>query len=426
MAYSTITQIRAREIINGRGIPAVQAEITTSGGLRVWASAPSGTSTSSHEVLELRDGGPRFMGKGVLKAVEQIKRTIAPRLVGMDVTDQWGIDQAMIELDGTPQKSRLGGNALTAVSLAAAKAGATSLGLEVFRYLGGTRATAIPVMCPNLISGSPTAGNALDFEDYLIVPFGFSSVAESLCASVEVFHTLHDLLKARYGLIAQITALAPPVETSEAAMQFMMEAIDRAGYAGRIGLGIDAAIGQLYDEKRGVYKLRRGDLNTGELIAHYRELMAKYPILFIEDGLWEDDVTGFAEMRRQLDCLVVGDDLFASDAARLTAAAAQGAANAILLKVNQVGTVSEALNTANTAQTLKYDVVASVRSGETDDPVQADLAVAVQAKLMKIGCPLRGEMVTKYNRLMHIEELLGKQANFRGREFSTGCLVRTT
>jgi enolase len=194
MAHCTITQIHAREIINGRGIPAVQAEITTSSGLRVWASAPSGTSTSSHEVLELRDGGSRFMGKGVLKAVQQIERTIAPRLVGMDVTDQWGIDRAMIELDGTPQKSRLGGNALTAVSLAAAKAGATALGIEVFRYLGGTRATTIPVMCPNLISGSPTAGNALDFEDYLIVPFGFSSVAESLRASVEVFHTLHDLL----------------------------------------------------------------------------------------------------------------------------------------------------------------------------------------------------------------------------------------
>jgi enolase len=418
MGEATIASVSAREILNGRGIPAVEVEVVTSAGLRASASSPSGVSTSAHEAIEVRDGGDRYRGRGVLRAVENVERAIGPRLQGMVVADQWAVDQAMIELDGTPLKSRLGGNAITAVSLAVAKAGAASAGLEVFRYLGGARAGALPVMCPNLLSGSPTAGNALDFEDYLIVPFGFSSVAESLRAGTEVFYALHERLRSRFGLIPQITALAPPLETSEEALDCLVQAIGEAGYAGRIGLGIDAAAGQLYDESTGRYALRRGNLTASELIEHYAELCRRYPILFIEDGLQENDFGGFAEMRRRLTCLVVGDDLFASSAARLARAAQEQAANAILLKVNQVGTVSEALVTANAAQALKYDVVASVRSGETDDAVQVDLAVAGQALLMKVGAPIRGEMVTKYNRLMAIERRLGGQARFRGREVS--------
>ncbi len=418
MREVTIAAVSAREILNGRGIPAVEVELITSEGQRVSASSPSGVSTSSHEAIEIRDGGARFRGKGVLKAVENVERIIGPRLQGVVVTDQWAADRAMIELDGTPQKSRLGGNAITAASLAVAKAGARSAGLEVYRYLGGARAGSLPVMCPNLISGSPTAGNDLDFEDYLIVPFGFPSVAESLRAGTEVFHALHEKLRSRFGLIPQITALAPPLQTSEEALDCLVQAIGEAGYEGQIGLGIDAAIGQLYDQASGRYSLRSGKLTASELIDHYAGLIRRYPILFIEDGLMENDFTGFAEMRRQLPCLVVGDDLFASSSVRLAKAAQEQAANAILLKVNQVGTVSEALVTANTAQALKYDVVASVRSGETDDAVQVDLAVAGQAKLMKVGAPIRGEMVTKYNRLMQIERQLGGQASFRGREFS--------
>jgi enolase len=418
MVRATIAAVKAREILNGRGVPAVEVEVITDQGIRACSSSPSGTSTSSHEAIDIRDGGVRYLGKCVLKAVENAERVIGPRLLGMEVTDQWGVDRAMIELDGTPQKSRLGGNTLTAVSLAVAKAGAAALGLEVYRYLGGVRAAAIPVMCPNLVSGSPTAGNELDFEDYLIVPFGFSSLAESLRAGVEVFHTLHEILRSRFGLIPQITALAPPLRTSQEALDLIMQAIGKAGYEGRIGLGIDAAIGQLYDEASGKYNLRQGSLSTPELIDYYKDLTRSYPILFLEDGLWENDFDGFAEMRHRLDCLVVGDDLFASNPTRLARGAQKKAANAILLKVNQAGTVSEALVTANTAHFLKYDIVASVRSGETDDPVQADLAVASQAKLMKIGAPVRGEMVTKYNRLMRIEQELGRQAEFRGREFS--------
>jgi enolase len=293
-----------------------------------------------------------------------------------------------------------------------------TLGLEVYRYLGGVRAASIPVMCPNLMSGSPTAGNELDFEDYLIVPFGFPTVADSLRAGVEVFHTLHDMLKARFGLIPQITALAPPLASSQEALDLIVQAIDRAGYAGRIGLGIDAAIGQLYDPATGKYNLRQGSLTADELIEHYADLTRRYPILFLEDGLEENDVAGFAAMRRRLPCLVVGDDLFASSSVRLAQAAQAEAANAILLKVNQIGTVSEALTTATAAHALKYDVVASVRSGETEDAVQVDVAVACHAKLMKIGAPLRGEMVPKYNRLMRIERELGPSADFRGRELS--------
>jgi len=417
MSDPAIVAVHAAEILNGRGVPAVEAEVITSHGVRASASAPSGTSTSSHEVVELRDGGARYAGKGVLRAVENVERLIGPRLRGMPVTDQRAVDSALIELDATSQKSKLGGNATTAVSLAVAKAGAATLGLEVYRYLGGVRAASLPVMCPNMLSGSPTAGNQLDFEDYLLVPFGFPSVAESLRAGVEIFHVLHEALKSRFGLIPQITALAPPVETSDEALEMIVQAIDRAGYAGRVGLGIDAAIGQLFDPATGKYNLRRGSLTTDELIGHYDDLCRRYPILFIEDGLQETDLSGFAAMRRRLPCLVVGDDLFASSAVRLAEAARIESANAILLKVNQVGTVSEALTTATAAHALKYEVVASVRSGETDDSVQVDLAVACHAKLMKIGCPLRGEMVPKYNRLMRIERDLGTSADFRGREF---------
>lgn len=418
MSQERIATIAAREILNGRGIPAVEAELVTDRGRRVFASAPSGTSTSSHEAIELRDGGPRYAGKGVLRAVANIETEIAPRLAGMAVTDQWGVDRAMVELDGTPQLGRLGGNAITAVSLAVARAGAGACRTEVYRYLGGQRASRIPVVCPNLISGSPTAGNPLDFEDFLVVPFGFPCLAEALRAGVEVFHILHGNFKARFGPIAQITALAPPLQTNEEALDALLLAIRQAGYEGRIGVGIDAAVGQLYDQSSGRYRLGRGELTAAELIDYYQELLRRYPILYLEDGLGEDDFAGFAEMRRRLRCLVIGDDLFASDAARLAEGARREAANAVLLKVNQAGTVSRALETANTAHALRYDIVASVRSGETDDPVQADLAVASQAKLMKLGAPIRGEMIGKYNRMMRIEREMGGQADFRGRELA--------
>lgn len=419
MFMPTIKKINAHEIINGRGVPAVEVELTTDQGLTVCASAPSGVSVSSHEAVELRDGGERYLGKGVLRAVENVERVIAPALAGLEVTDQALVDQRLLEVDGTPDKSHLGGNAITAVSLAAARAGAQSLGLELYRYLGGVRATGIPVMCPNMLSGSKTAGNELDFEDYLLVPYGFGSIEEALRAGVEVFHRLHRNLERRFGLIAQITALAPPMQTSEEAFDMILEAVEQAGYTGRMGLGIDVAAGNFYDPDKGLYALRAGDTDADGMIALYRELVASYPIIFIEDGLMEEDFTGFARLTEAVDCLVVGDDLFATNTQRLALGAAAGAGNAMLCKVNQAGTVSEAMAAASAAQRLGYDVVASVRSGETDDPAQADLAVAVGASLMKIGCPLRGEMITKYNRLMNISRRLGRSAVFHGADFNS-------
>lgn len=415
-AKVAITGLRGREIINGRGIPAVEVDIFTSAGNRHTASAPSGVSVSSHEAVEIRDGGRRLMGKGALQAARNINEKIAPALLGKTVTDQAGLDALLISLDGTKRKSALGGNALTAVSLAVAKAGAAAYGLEPYTYLGGADRTRVPLLCPNMLSGSKTAGNSLDFEDYLLAPFGFPTLAEAVTASVETFHVLHKNLQRKYGLIPQITALAPPCKTSREAMDLIVEAIAEAGYEGKIGLGVDAAADNFHDKKTGLYILQAGPLDREGLIAHYRELTDSYPILFWEDGLAEDDFEGFAAMTKAVPALIVGDDLFATSPERLAKGADMKAANAMLLKVNQAGTVSEALAAGKAAADAGYSIVASVRSGETDDSIQADIAVAAGALMMKAGAPLRGEMVGKYNRLTWIERELGAKASFAGAE----------
>jgi len=412
-----IEAIQAREIINGRGIPAVEVEVITNNNLCGLASSPSGTSTSAHEAVDIRDGGQRFMGKGVQKAVQNIREHIAPRIIGMDVTDQQGIDHSLIELDGTPNKSNLGGNTLTAVSLAVAKAAALSLKVPLYEYLGGAKDFRLPVLCPNMISGSITAGNQLDFEDYLIVPFGFNEMREAIRAGVEVFHTLHQMLVNKFGPIPQVTALAPPLRSTIEALDIIQTAIRDAGYEGKVGLGIDAASGLFYNERKGTYKLKQGDLTKDDLIAYYEDLTRTYPIIFLEDGLHEDDFEGFAELTKKLNCLVVGDDLFATNRERILRGIKHHAGNAVLFKVNQAGTVSEALKAAEIAHNNNYTIISSVRSGETDDSGQADLAVAVGAKLMKVGAPIRGEMVTKYNRLLRVEEELGEYADFWGKYF---------
>lgn len=408
-----IQGLRGREIINGRGIPAVEVDLFTTLG-RFTASAPSGVSVSSHEAVEIRDGGKRLMGKGVLTAVRNINECIAPALKGKDASDQAGLDRLLIELDGTPQKAKLGGNAITAVSLAILKAGAAAAALEPYAYLGGSEATRVTLLCPNMLSGSKTAGNSLDFEDYLIVPYGFGTLAEALTAGVEIFHVLHKSLEKQYGLIPQITALAPPCKTSAEAMDFIMQAIADAGYEGKVGLGIDVAADNFFDRATGLYMLQSGPADRSALIGHYRDLTRAYPVVFWEDGLAEDDFEGFAELTAAVPALIVGDDLFATNPARLAKGKAMKAANAMLLKVNQAGTVTEAMAAGKAAREAEYSVVASVRSGETDDSIQADIAVAGQALLMKAGAPLRGEMVGKYNRLMWIERELGQAASFAG------------
>ena len=414
MPKTTIKAVKAREIINGRGIPAVEVEIITKNGCHGTAACPSGVSVSSHEAVELRDGGKRLMGKGVLNAVQNVESVMAPKLIGLEVSDQKQIDQILCDLDGTPNKSRLGGNAITAVSLAVARAASAALGIEPFQYLHDGNRFELPVICANMISGSKTAGNDLDFEDYLIVPYGFQTVRAAVAAAVEVFHSLHAKLKARFGLIPQITALAPPLSSTEEAMDLLMDAIDRSGYQGKIGIGIDVAADLFYDSTRKNYQLGSGAYSPEALISYYKRLTQNYPMVFVEDGLEENDYAGFAAMTRELDCLVVGDDLFATNARRVEEGANQGAANAVLFKINQAGTLSEAFKTAEIARAHNYALFASCRSGETDDSMVADLAVAVGAKLIKMGAPIRGEMVTKYNRLMRIEEHLGPKAVYRG------------
>lgn len=410
-----IRSIKAREIINARGIPAVEVDILLENGMISRASAPAGVSVSEHEAIDLRDGGNRFMGKGVLKAVENINTIIASNLKGIPIDDQQAIDQLMIQLDGTPNKSNLGGNAITAVSIAAARGGANYHRLPLYQYLGGTEAIMIPIICPNLISGSKTANNHLDFEDFLVVPFGFDTFTDSIRAVVEVFHVLYSDLCKKYGTIGQITALAPPLFHNEDALDYLSDAINKSGYSGRIGFGIDVASNLIYNPKTDLYELSKGSLTREELIAYYCDLCKKYPIKFIEDGLHENDFEGFALMRKVLSTLIVGDDLFATDASRLQKGSEIKAGNAILIKVNQVGTISQTFETTNLAKKLDYTLVASTRSGETEDPFQADLAVSIGAMYMKTGCPFRGEMVTKWNRMMEIETQLGEKAIFYGR-----------
>jgi enolase len=411
-----IQEVRAREIINGRGIPAVEAEIFTSTGGRYIASSPSGVSTSSHEAIEIRDGGKRMMGKGVQRAVGNILKIIGPAIAGMDITDQGAIDRRILEIDGTPNKSKLGGNAVTAVSLVVARAGAASAGLPLYRYIGGSKACSLPVVCPNMISGSKTAGNEIDFEDHLIVPFGFPNVREAIFAGVEVFHALHQMLEDAFGLIPQITALAPPLKTTEEALQFISRAIAQCGYEEKIGIGIDAAANHFYDEASDRYKLRKGTMTRDDLIAYYATLAQSYPIFFLEDGLQEDDFEGFGELTRRLDCLVVGDDLFATNKDRLILGAEKYSLNGALFKLNQAGTVSEFLEAAEIAKRHHYTIVGSVRSGETEDAGQADLAVVIGANYFKLGAPVRGEMITKYNQFLRIEEDLGDAATFQGKK----------
>ncbi|MCX5906866.1 MAG: enolase, partial [Deltaproteobacteria bacterium] len=418
MSTIFIKKLQAREIINGRGIPAVEAELLTNDGRRFTASAPSGVSASSHEAIEIRDGGRRIMGKGVLKAVNNIVTVIGPGLKGMEVLDQKGIDRRLLEMDGTPQKSRLGGNAITAVSLVVAKAGAAASGLPVYRYLAGAGACSLPIVCPNMISGSRTAGNELDFEDYILVPHGFGSLRESLFAAVEVFHTLHRNLQDRFGLIPQITALAPPLKTTEEALDAICQAVGQAGYDGKVGIGIDVAANNFYDEAKDVYHLRRGKMSRQDLIAHYLELTQAYPIRFLEDGLHEDDFEGFAQMTQALPCMVLGDDLFATNQERLAYGGKNFSLNAALFKVNQAGTVSEFLEAAVIARRYNYKIIGSVRSGETEDPVQADLGVAIGADYFKVGAPIRGEMTVKYNQFLRIEEELNKAKPISGTELS--------
>ncbi|MBP3385316.1 MAG: phosphopyruvate hydratase [Candidatus Methanomethylophilaceae archaeon] len=413
-----IEKIWAREVLDSRGNPTVEAEVTVKGH-RITAIAPSGASTGTWEAHELRDGGDRYGGKGVLKAVGNVRTEIAKKLVGMDPTDQRAIDEAMIELDGTENKTRLGGNATVAVSLAVARAGAMCNGVPIYEHIGGDHVT-LPVPMLNIINGGKHAGGNLKIQECMIIPAGAPSFSECLRMSTEVYMHLKTLLKNKYGVgainIGDEGGFAPPLDTVDEALSIIVDSISDAGYVpGKdVFLAIDAASSEFY--KDGVYNVDGMDLSAGELADHYVELTKTHPLISIEDPFFEDDFATTAELTRKVGnrVQIVGDDLFVTNSKRLARGIDEGAANALLLKVNQIGTVTESGDAAKMSFDNGYNVVVSHRSGESEDTTIADLSVGWGSGEIKTGAPARGERTAKYNRLLRIEEDLGSKAVFPG------------
>lgn len=409
-----IKDIKARMVLDSRGNPTVQVKTVTEGlGLGI-ANAPSGASTGAHEAVEIRDGGKEFKGKGVSRAVENVNKVVAPALIGLDSRRQQLIDRKMIEIDGTPNKGRLGGNAIVATSLSVAKAAASTMGLPFYAYLGGYVADTLPVPMLNIINGGVHAGNKLDFQEFMIVPAGLSSFKEAIKAAVEVYADLKKILKEKYGPqainVGDEGGYAPPIEKVRDALDILIQAIKAAGYDpwNQVVIALDVASTQFYREDKGVYVLEGTEYTREQLIDFYEKLVSEYPIVSIEDPLQEEDFEGFAEITRRLGSkvLIVGDDLFTTNPARLKKGIDLKAGNAILVKVNQVGTLSETLEVVKMAFTNGYRAVISHRSGETEDTSIADISVGVGAGLIKTGAPARGERTAKYNRLLEIEEEL--------------------
>ncbi|MBI3637399.1 MAG: phosphopyruvate hydratase [Candidatus Rokubacteria bacterium] len=424
---SAITGVFAREIIDSRGNPTVEVEIQLESGAWGRAAVPSGASTGKREALELRDGdAQRYRGKGVQQAVRNIEETIAPEIEGMEATEQAALDQALLELDGTPNKSALGANAMLAVSLATARAGADDVGLPLYAYLGGVGARLLPVPMINVLNGGVHADNGLDFQEFMLVPAGAESFSAALRMGVEVFHTLRDLLR-EMGLgtgVGDEGGFAPALTSNTAALDLFMQAIERAGYrpGEDVSLALDPAASE-FAEAGGRYRLAREGLvrSSEEMVILYEGLCDRYPIVSIEDGLGEDDWGGWGVLTRRLGNRVqlVGDDVFVTNPAVIQQGIQNGIGNAVLVKVNQVGTLTETLQAIELAKRAGYGTVVSHRSGETEDTFVADLAVAVNAGQIKTGSVARGERTAKYNQLLRIEEELGNAASYPGRSLYT-------
>lgn len=412
MRYS-ISTLRAREILDSRGNPTVEVEVVTEGDVVGSAAVPSGASTGIYEAVELRDGGKRYGGKGVKKAIEAVINIIQPKVKGLDVRCQKQIDDIMIELDGTENKSRLGGNSILGVSLACARAAAASDGLRLYEYIDKD-AYLIPVPFFNIINGGKHAGNQLDFQEFMIAPTGAKSFKEALRMGAEVYQNLKSQLQKVYGKtsinVGDEGGFTPPVKTPDEALEALWKAIQEADYMGEVKIGIDVASSTFYND--GVYTVANVKYSTDELIELYRELVAAYPIISIEDPLQEEDYEGFAKATKLLPTQVIGDDIFVTNPKRLAKGIAMGAGNALLWKVNQIGTLTEALEAANLAKNSGYSVMASHRSGDTEDPWVADLSVGIGCGQIKSGAPARGERTAKYNQLLRIEEWLGSRANY--------------
>ena len=419
---STILDITAREILDSRGNPTVEADVILTTGTMGRAAVPSGASTGEHEAMELRDNDKsRFGGKGVRNAIKNIEERISPALNGFDITDQIGIDQTMLELDGTDNKSALGANAILAVSLAAARAAATEVGLPLYRYLGGPLSRVMPVPMMNIINGGAHAANTVDFQEFMIVPVGAETFSEGLRMGVEVFHSLKKVLtKRKLGTnVGDEGGFAPDLRDDEEALRVIIEAIEAAGFAPgkQVALALDVAASELYSG--GSYTFKKSGAGTKDakgMIDLYGRWLDEYPIVSIEDGLAEDDWTGWEQLTQALGdrCQLVGDDLFVTNTQRLARGIESGVGNAILIKVNQIGTLTETLEAIDMARAAGYLSVISHRSGETEDTFIADLAVATGAGQIKTGSASRTDRVAKYNQLLRIEEELGAAAEYPG------------
>ena len=419
-----IMRVKGREVLDSRGNPTVEVEVELANGVTASAIVPSGASTGVHEALELRAGDKeRYLGKGVMKAVENIEK-IAAEIIGMNALDQRMIDETMIDLDGSDNKTELGANAMLGVSMAVARAAAKSLGLPLYRYIGGLRSYVLPVPMCNILNGGQHADNTVDIQEFMVMPVGADSFKEGLRMAAEVFHSLKKLLK-NNGFATGVGdegGFAPNLSNDEEALQVIVAAIEKAGYVpGRdVVLALDVAASELYDSDRELYEFKKSGAKSKtrvEMVEYYKYLVSKYPIFSIEDGMAEDDWEGWALMTEELGgkIQIVGDDLFVTNADRLGEGIERGVANAILIKLNQIGTLTETLDTIELAHRSGYETVISHRSGESEDTFIADLAVAVNAGQIKTGSLCRSERIAKYNQLLRIEEELDESALFPGR-----------
>ncbi|MCE2850154.1 MAG: phosphopyruvate hydratase [Chloroflexaceae bacterium] len=413
--------IVAREVLDSRGNPTLEADVRLENGALGRAIVPSGASTGAHEALELRDGDKkRYLGKGTLKAVENVNRKIAPAVTGMDASDQLSIDTAMLALDGSESKKNLGANAILAVSLATARAAAAAYGLPLYRYVGGAHAHVLPVPMMNIMNGGKHAINSTDFQEFMIMPVGASSFREGLRWGAEIYHNLNKVLHDR-GLSTTVGdegGFAPSLPNNEAALQVIMEAIERAGYkaGSEIMLAMDPACTELYHDGKYVLEREGRSLTSAEMVEYWANIASKYPLISLEDGLHEDDWAGWALLHKRIGDRVqlVGDDLLVTNVKRLERAIKEQAANSILVKVNQIGSLSESLSAVQMAQRANWTAVISHRSGESEDTTIADLAVATNAGQIKTGAPARTDRIAKYNQLLRIEEELGATAKYAG------------
>jgi enolase len=424
---STIISVEARQILDSRGNPTIEVDVVTSNGILGRAAVPSGASTGIHEAVELRDGDKKFyLGKGVLNAMQNVNKVIAEEVTGMYVTDQAEIDQKMIDLDGTANKGKLGANAILGVSLAVAHAAAQETNQQLYRYIGGVSADTLPIPMMNILNGGSHADNSIDFQEFMVMPVGAESFSDAIRMGAEVFHNLKNVLKkGKYSTnVGDEGGFAPNLKSNEEAIKVILHAIEAAGYEpGKdICIALDPASSEYYLPKENVYHLHKssGDkLTPKEMVEYWKGWVKKYPIISIEDGMAEDDWDGWKLMTKELGekIQLVGDDIFVTNVERLQRGIDLGVANSILIKVNQIGTLTETINTVNMAYRNAYTAVISHRSGETEDTTIADLSVALNTGLIKTGSACRSERIAKYNQLLRIEEQLGSSAKYLGKSF---------